>query len=108
MKVLIVDDEKLIVKGLVFSLEQDGYETDCAYDGGEAVDKIRSNDYDIVLLDLMLPVMDGYEVCKKVRTFSQIPVIPLCTFGIVGSPEHGLDPCLEFEDIKWFSHVYIF
>ena len=59
MKALVVDDEKLIVKGLKFSLEQDGYEVDCAYDGQEAIDKARDKEYDIMLLDLMLPVFDG-------------------------------------------------
>ena len=59
MKALVVDDEKLIVKGLKFSLEQDGYEVDCAYDGQEAIDKARDKEYDIMLLDIMLPVFDG-------------------------------------------------
>ena len=57
-KVLVVDDEKLIVKGLKFSLEQDGMEVDVAYDGVEALEKIMNNAYDMVLLDIMLPVMD--------------------------------------------------
>lgn len=69
MKALVVDDEKLIVKGLKFSLEQDGYEVDCAYDGQEAIDKARDKEYDIMLLDLMLPVFDGYQVCQQVRNF---------------------------------------
>ena len=65
-KVLVVDDEKLIVKGVRFSLEQDGMEVDCAYDGEEALEKIKANEYDIVLLDIMLPKMDGFEVCQQV------------------------------------------
>ncbi|MBO4903603.1 MAG: response regulator transcription factor [Lachnospiraceae bacterium] len=77
MNILVVDDEKLIVKGLAFSLEQDGNTVDCAFDGEEAVSKIRENDFDIVLLDLMLPKLDGYEVCKIVREFSQVPIIML-------------------------------
>ena len=77
MNILVVDDEKLIVKGLAFSLEQDGNTVDCAFDGGEALQKIKENDYDIVLLDLMLPEMNGYEVCEKVRTFSRVPIIML-------------------------------
>lgn len=80
-KVLVVDDEKLIVKGLKFSLEQDGMEVDAAYDGGEALDKIRNNEYDIVLLDIMLPVLDGMQVCQQVREFSQVPVIMLTAKG---------------------------
>ena len=61
-RVLVVDDEKLIVKGIRFSLEQDGMEVDCAYDGEEAVEKIRANEYDIILLDVMLHKLDGFEV----------------------------------------------
>lgn len=76
-KVLVVDDEKLIVKGLKFALEQDDMEVDCAYDGDEAVSMIRNNEYDIVLLDLMLPKKDGYEVCQEVRAFSDVPIIML-------------------------------
>ena len=66
-KVLVVDDEKLIVKGIRFNLEQDGMEVDCAYDGEEAVEKAKENHYDIILLDLMLPKMDGLEVCQQIR-----------------------------------------
>ena len=62
-KVLVVDDEKLIVKGIRFSLEQDGMDVDCAYDGEEAVNKARDTEYDVILLDVMLPKADGYEVC---------------------------------------------
>ncbi len=76
-RVLVVDDEKLIVKGLRFSLEQEGYDVDCAYDGGEAIDMIRRNDYAVILLDVMLPVMSGYEVCQAVREFSDTPIIML-------------------------------
>ncbi len=76
-KVLVVDDEKLIVKGIKFSLEGDGMEVDCAYDGEEALTKIKENDFDIVLLDVMLPKLDGFEVCKAVREFSNVPIIML-------------------------------
>ena len=76
-KVLVVDDEKLIVKGIRFSLEQDNMEVDCAYDGGEAVRMARQTEYDVVLLDLMLPVMDGLEVCREIREFSDMPIIML-------------------------------
>ena len=81
MKALVVDDEKLIVKGLKFSLEQEGYEVDCAYDGQEAVDKCKEKEYDIVLLDLMLPILSGYEVCPQVREFSDMPIIMLTAKG---------------------------
>lgn len=74
-KVLVVDDEKLIVKGIKFSLEQDGMEVDCAYDGEEAVNLARETAYDVVLLDVMLPVYNGYEVCSMIREFSDMPII---------------------------------
>ena len=80
-KVLVVDDEKLIVKGLKFSLEQDDMEVDVAYDGGEAFEKIKNNDYDIVLLDIMIPVYTGIEVCQMVREFSNVPIIMLTAKG---------------------------
>ncbi len=76
-RVLVVDDEKLIVKGIRFSLIQEGFDVDCAYDGEEALDKIKSNEYDVILLDLMLPKVDGLEVCQQVREFSDIPIIML-------------------------------
>ena len=69
-KVLVVDDEKLIVKGIRFSLEQDGMEVDCAYDGEEALNMAKANEYDMILLDIMLPKMDGFEVCQAIREFS--------------------------------------
>ena len=72
MKALVVDDEKLIVKGLKFSLEQEGYEVDCAYDGQEAVDKAKETEYDIVLLDFMLPILTGYEVCQHPQAVGDV------------------------------------
>ena len=80
-RVLVVDDEKLIVKGIRFSLEQDGMEVDCAYDGEEALEKARSNEFDIILLDLMLPKIDGLSVCQQIREFSTVPVIMLTAKG---------------------------
>lgn len=80
-KVLVVDDEKLIVKGIRFSLEQDGMEVDCAYDGEEALEKIKTGQYDIVLLDVMLPKLTGFEVCQQVREFSNIPIVMLTAKG---------------------------
>ncbi len=76
-KVLVVDDEKLIVKGIRFSLEQDGMEVDCAYDGEEALEMIRNKEYDIILLDVMLPKLTGFEVCQQVREFSTVPIVML-------------------------------
>ena len=80
-RVLVVDDEKLIVKGIRFSLEQDGMEVDCAYDGEEAVQKAKENEYDIILLDVMLPKLDGFEVCQQIREFSSVPVIMMTAKG---------------------------
>ncbi len=80
-KVLVVDDEKLIVKGIRFSLEQDGMEVDCAYDGEEALRLATENTYDIILLDVMLPKMDGFEVCQHIREFSMVPVVMLTAKG---------------------------
>ena len=80
-KILVVDDEKLIVKGLKFSLEQDDYEVDAAYDGEEGLELATRNAYDIILLDLMLPKMDGYEVCQRIREFSDVPIIMLTAKG---------------------------
>ena len=80
-RVLIVDDEKLIVKGLKFSLEQDNMEVDVAYDGREALEKAMNNQYDIFLLDVMLPELNGFEVCQQVRDFSDVPIIMLTAKG---------------------------
>ena len=80
-KVLVVDDEKMIVKGIRFSLEQDGMQVDCAYDGGEALDMAKKTEYDVILLDVMLPVMDGLQVCSKIREFSNMPIIMLTARG---------------------------
>lgn len=80
-RVLIVDDEKLIVKGIRFSLEKDDYEVDTAYDGGEALEKAKENPYDVILLDLMLPVMNGMDVCRQIREFSDVPIIMLTAKG---------------------------
>ena len=80
-KVLIVDDEKLIVKGIRFSLEQDGMEVDCAYDGEEALAAAKQKEYDVVLLDIMLPKLTGFEVCQAIRDFSSMPIIMLTAKG---------------------------
>ena len=80
-KILVVDDEKLIVKGIKFSLEQDGMDIDVAYDGEEALELIKKNDYDLAVLDVMLPKMDGLQVCREVREFSQMPIIMVTAKG---------------------------
>ncbi len=80
-KVLVVDDEKLIVKGIRFSLEQEDMEVDAAYDGEEALAMAKSKEYDIILLDVMLPKLDGFEVCQQIREFSDVPVLMLTAKG---------------------------
>src|SRR5690554_2872958 len=97
-KVLVVDDEKLIVKGIRFSLEQDGMEVDCAYDGEEALEAAKKKEYDVVLLDVMLPKLTGFEVCQQIREFSSMPIIMLTAKGddmdkILGL-EYGADDYL--------------
>ena len=76
-RILVVDDEKLIVKGIRFSLEQDGMEVDTAFDGEEALEYAKNNAYDLVLLDVMLPKLTGFEVCQQIREFSNVPIVML-------------------------------
>ncbi len=77
MKILVVDDEKVIVKGIKFNLEQEGYQVVCAYDGEEAVTIAKDSSIDLILLDVMLPKMDGLTACRTIRTFSNVPIIML-------------------------------
>ena len=90
-RVLVVDDEKLIVKGIRFSLEQDDMEVDCAYDGEEALELAKRNKYDMILLDVMLPKMTGFEVCQQIREFSNVPIVMLTAKG------EGMDKILGLE-----------
>ena len=90
-RVLVVDDEKLIVKGIRFSLEQDGMEVDCAYDGEEALGLAKQNKYDMILLDVMLPKMTGFEVCQQIREFSNVPIVMLTAKGDDMDKILGLD-----------------
>ena len=76
-RILVVDDEKLIVKGIRFSLEQDGMEVDTAFDGEEALEYASKKEYDLILLDVMLPKLTGFEVCQQIREFSNVPIIML-------------------------------
>ena len=80
-RILLVDDEPLILKGLKYSLEQDGYQTDSAMDGEEALEKFFSGEYDLILLDVMLPGLDGIEVGQRVRERSNVPIIMLTAKG---------------------------
>ena len=79
--VLVVDDEKLIVKGIKFSLEQDGMIVDAAYDGEEALQLARENSYDLIMLDVMLPKIEGTSVCQQIREFSNVPVVMVTAKG---------------------------
>lgn len=90
-KILVVDDEPLIVKGIKFSLEQDGYDVDVAFDGLDAMKKIDTISYDIILLDLMLPKLDGFEICSRTRKFSDVPIIILSAKGEDISKIKGLE-----------------
>jgi two-component system response regulator VicR len=90
-RILIVDDEPAIVKGLVFSLKQDGYEIDAAYDGEEAVDKFNNNPYDLIILDVMLPKLNGLNVLQRIRERSRVPVIMLTAKGEDMDKILGLD-----------------
>lgn len=90
-KVLVVDDEKLIVKGIRYSLEQDGMEVFCAYDGEEALELVKEQAFDIILLDVMLPKLTGFEVCQQIREFSNVPIIMLTAKGEDMDKILGLD-----------------
>ena len=97
-KILLVDDEPLILKGLKYSLEQDGYLTDSAMDGEEALAKFFAGEYDLILLDVMLPGLDGIEVCQRIREKSNVPIIMLTAKGddmdkLIGF-DHGADDYL--------------
>ena len=81
MKILVVDDEKLLVKGIKFNLENDGYEVAVAYDGEEAVELAKSGDFDLIILDIMMPKMTGLEACMQIREFSNVPIIMLTAKG---------------------------
>ena len=77
MKILVVDDEKLLVKGMKFNLENEGYEVECAYDGAAAVELAREGGVQLIILDLMMPEIDGLEACMRIREFSNVPIIML-------------------------------
>ena len=77
MRVLVVDDEKTLVKGMKFNLENEGYEVECAYDGAAAVELAREGRFDLIILDLMMPELDGLEACMRIREFSNVPIIML-------------------------------
>ena len=77
MKILVVDDERTLVKGMKFNLENEGYQVECAYDGATAVELARNERYDLLILDVMMPELDGLETCMRIREFSNVPIIML-------------------------------
>ena len=91
MKILVVDDEKLLVKGIKFNLENDGYEVAAAYDGEEAVELAKTGDFDLIILDIMMPKMTGLEACMQIREFSNVPIIMLTAKG------EDMDKLIGFE-----------
>ncbi len=77
MKILVVDDELLLVKGMKFNLENEGYTVETAYDGASAIDMAKTGDFDLIILDLMMPQVDGLTACMRIREFSNVPIIML-------------------------------
>ena len=91
MKILVVDDEKLLVKGIKFNLENEGYSVDVCYDGEDAVNMARSGEYSLIILDLMMPKKDGLQACQEIRGFSTVPIIMLT------ARSEGADLLMGFE-----------
>lgn len=91
MKILVVDDEKLLVKGIKFNLENDGYEVQAAYDGEEAVELAKTGNFDLIILDIMMPKRTGLEACMMIREFSNVPIIMLTAKG------EDMDKLIGFE-----------
>ena len=77
MRILVVDDEKTLVKGMKFNLENEGYEVECAYDGAAALGLAREGRFDLIILDVMMPEMDGLEACMKIRELAKVPIVML-------------------------------
>ena len=91
MKILVVDDEKLLVKGIKFNLENEGYTVEACYDGEAAVSMAKNGNYDLIILDLMMPKKDGLEACQEIRSFSTVPIIMLTARSDVDDKVTGLD-----------------
>ena len=91
MKILVVDDEKVLVKGIKFNLESEGYQVEAGYDGEEAVELARSGSFDLIILDLMMPKIDGLQACMRIREFSNVPIIMLTAKDEVMDKVAGLD-----------------
>ncbi|MDR1217338.1 MAG: response regulator transcription factor [Oscillospiraceae bacterium] len=91
MRILVVDDEKLLIKGIKFNLENEGYQVDAAYDGEEAVELAKNGAFDLIVLDVMMPKLDGLETCMRIREFSMVPIIMLTARG------EDMDKIMGFE-----------
>ena len=91
MKILVVDDERVLVKGIKFNLESEGYQVEVGYDGQAAVDMARSGSFDLILLDLMMPKIDGLQACMRIREFSNVPIIILTAKGEDGDKLIGFE-----------------
>ena len=76
-KILVVDDERVLVKGITFNLKNEGYQVETGYDGEEAVELAREGNFDLIILDLMMPKIDGLQACMRIREFSDVPIIML-------------------------------
>ena len=103
MKILVVDDEKTLVKGMKFNLENEGYEVECAYDGAAALELAREGRFDLIILDVMMPEMDGLEACMKIREFSNVPIIMLTAKSEVFDRIQGLEMGADDYIVKPFE-----
>ena len=103
MKILVVDDEKLLVKGITFNLENEGYEVTAAYDGEAAVELAKKENFDLIVMDVMMPELDGFSACREIRRKSQVPVIMLSARGEEYDRIHGFELGIDDYVVKPFS-----
>ena len=103
MKILVVDDEKVLVKGIKFNLESEGYQVEAGYDGEEAVELARSGSFDLIILDLMMPKIDGLQACMRIREFSNVPIIMLTAKGETEDKVSGLEMGADDYIVKPFE-----
>ena len=103
MKILVVDDEQLLVKGMKFNLENEGYTVETAYDGATAIDMAKSGGFDLIILDLMMPQVDGLTACMRIREFSNVPIIMLTARSEEYDKLTGLESGADDYVVKPFS-----
>ena len=103
MKILVVDDEQLLVKGMKFNLENEGYTVETAYDGATAIDMAKSGGFDLIILDLMMPQVDGLTACMRIREFSNVPIIMLTAKGETIDKVAGLEMGADDYIVKPFE-----